>query len=135
MESDRSGFQSRIGIAKSIKDGADILVSSLASFRASLKRGDKAALALDLGDTVAKTVKLFTLTNRDFGSYTSGVSESGIPWLVRVISNMTIDALQRASISQLRQIITVNRRIAETLERVILEEEGGSDAVSDSPAG
>lgn len=128
--------RNRRRITAEIQAVTDKLISAYLGYRSEIQilpRSDerrKPLLLLDFGDTITKTIKLFAMGKPDFTPFTNGVTETGIPWLLRVISRMVITAIEKATIAQLLFVANLLRGVADSLME-IAESEGAENHGSD----
>lgn len=79
-------------------------------------------MLLDMGDSLVSTARLMSRTNPDIAALSNGISETGIPWLIRVISRQVQNLLKNATTEQLAVGANTLRKLATVLEEIIYDE-------------
>ncbi len=79
-------------------------------------------MLLDMGDSLVSTVRIMTRSNYDLMALSNGITETGIPWLMRVISHQICNHLENATIEQLTTGADTLRNLATVLEEIVNEE-------------
>ena len=115
----------RSEIAKQIDEQATLLIDALTNHRKLLRFGDKTKMLLDMGDSLVSTIRVMTRSNYDLMALSNGVTETGIPWLIRVISRQICSLLENATKEQLVTSADTLRKLAVVLEEIVNEEING----------